>query len=69
MQFLNRILLEQIDSTSNLDDLIIPPGNRLEALSGNRAGQYSVRINEQYRVCFEWSNGNADNIEIIDYHR
>ena len=51
-----------------LDDLKVPPGNRLEALSGNRDGQYSIRINDQYRVCFEWNNGNADNVEIIDYH-
>lgn len=60
--------LEQIDSATNLDDLKVPPGNRLEALSGNRYGQYSIRINDQYRVCFEWENGNADNVEIIDYH-
>ena len=60
--------LEQIDSASNIDDLKVPPGNRLEALSGNRDGQYSIRINDQYRVCFEWSNGNADNVEIVDYH-
>jgi proteic killer suppression protein len=60
--------LEQVDSATNLDDLKIPPGNRLEALSGNRDGQYSIRINDQYRVCFEWSNGNADNVEIVDYH-
>ena len=60
--------LEQVDSASNLNDLKVPPGNRLEALSGNRDGQYSIRINDQYRICFEWSNGNADNVEIVDYH-
>ena len=60
--------LEQIDSTSNLDDLKVPPGNRLEALAGSRDGQYSIRINDQSRVCFEWNNGNADNVEIVDYH-
>lgn len=60
--------LEQIDSTLNLDDLKVPPGNRFEALSGNRNGQYSIRINDQYRVCFEWVDGNADNVEIVDYH-
>ena len=60
--------LEQVDSATNLDDLKVPPGNPLEALSGNRDGQYSIRINDQYRVCFEWNNGNADNVEIIDYH-
>ncbi len=60
--------LEQVDSATNLDDLKVPPGNRLEALSGNRDGQYSIRINDQYRVCLEWNNGNADNVEILDYH-
>ncbi len=60
--------LEQVDSVTNLNDLKVPPGNRLEALSGNRVEQYSIRINDQYRVCFEWSNGNADNVEIVDYH-
>ncbi|MBT8365656.1 MAG: type II toxin-antitoxin system RelE/ParE family toxin [Deltaproteobacteria bacterium] len=60
--------LEQIDSASNLEDLRVPPGNHLEALSGNRDGQYSIRINDQYRVCFEWNHGDADNVEIVDYH-
>ncbi len=60
--------LEQVDSATNLNDLKVPPGNRLEALSGNRDGQYSIRINDKYRVCFEWSNDNADNVEIVDYH-
>jgi proteic killer suppression protein len=60
--------LEQIDSATNLDDLKIPPGNRLEALSGDRDGQYSIRINDQYRICFKWDKGNADNVEIVDYH-
>ncbi|MBS3776387.1 MAG: type II toxin-antitoxin system RelE/ParE family toxin [Bacteroidales bacterium] len=60
--------LEQVDSATSLDDLKVPPGNRLEALSGNRDGQHSVRINDQYRICFKWDNGNADNVEIVDYH-
>ena len=60
--------LEQVDSATNLDDLKVPPGNRLEALSGNRYGQYSIRINDQYRVCFEWDSVHADNVEIVDYH-
>ena len=60
--------LEQVDSARDLDDLIVPPGNRLEALSGNRDGQHSIRINDQYRICFEWNTGNADNVEIVDYH-
>lgn len=60
--------LEQIDSATSLEDLKVPPGNRLEVLSGNRDGQHSIRINDQYRVCFEWDNGNADSVEIVDYH-
>ena len=60
--------LEQIDSVATLDDLKVPPGNRLESLSGDRKGQYSIRINDQYRVCFLWKDGSADNVEIVDYH-
>lgn len=60
--------LDQIDSAIALDELRIPPGNRLEALKGDRAGQYSVRINDQYRICFVWSDQGADVVEIIDYH-
>jgi proteic killer suppression protein len=51
-----------------LDDLRVPPGNRLEALSGNRRGQHSVRINGQWRICFRWENGGAEDVEICDYH-
>jgi len=51
-----------------LDDLRIPPGNRLEALTGDRLGQYSIRINKQYRICFRWVDGNAFDVEIVDYH-
>lgn len=61
--------LEQIDSAKNLNDLMVPPGNHLEALSGNRKGQHSIRINDQYRVCFIWNDGNFENVEIIDYHQ
>lgn len=61
--------LEQIDSATDLNDLMVPPGNRLEALSGNREGQHSIRINDQYRVCFKWNDGNVENVEIIDYHQ
>lgn len=61
--------LEQIDSASILDDLKVPPGNKLEQLFGDRAGQYSIRINDRYRVCFVWHNGNAEQVEIVDYHR
>lgn len=51
-----------------LDDLKVPPGNRLERLVGDRKGSYSIRINDQWRVCFKWSNGDAYDIEIVDYH-
>jgi proteic killer suppression protein len=61
--------LEQIDSALVLDDLKVPPGNKLELLSGDRAEQYSIRINDQYRVCFIWQDGNAEQVEIVDYHR
>jgi len=52
-----------------LDDLRIPPGNRLEKLKGDREGQYSIRINDQWRICFQWDSGKAENVEIVDYHR
>jgi len=52
----------------DLLELAVPPGNRLERLRGNRVGQHSIRINEQYRVCFHWENGYADQVEIADYH-
>jgi proteic killer suppression protein len=57
-----------LDSASSLKDLLAPPGNRLEALKGNRAGQHSIRINGQWRICFVWSDGGADDVEIVDYH-
>ncbi len=60
--------LEQLDWAGRIDDLRIPPNNRLELLKGDRAGQYSIRINDQWRVCFRFHNGNAMNVEIIDYH-
>lgn len=60
--------LLQLDEAELLLDLRNPPGNRLERLSGNRAGQHSIRINDQWRICFEWSNGHAYEVEIIDYH-
>ncbi|WP_315919502.1 type II toxin-antitoxin system RelE/ParE family toxin [Mesorhizobium sp. SP-1A] len=52
-----------------LEDLRVPPGNRLEALKGDRKGQWSVRINDQWRICFVWQDGAAENVEIVDYHR
>jgi len=61
--------LEQIDSAGALDDLKVPPGNNLEALYGDREGQHSIRINDKYRICFEWIDDAPDNLEIVDYHR
>ena len=63
---LRKLLL--IDAADALDDLRVPPGNRLEALVGDREGQYSIRINRQWRVCFRWEAGDAHDVEIIDYH-
>ena len=60
--------LDQLDFASSLNDLFSPPNNRLEALKGNRTGQYSIRINDQYRVCFVWSNDGVKEVEITDYH-
>jgi proteic killer suppression protein len=60
--------LDQIDSAEALDDLRIPPGNRLETLKGDRQGQHSVRINEQYRICFVWTEAGPEEVEIVDYH-
>jgi proteic killer suppression protein len=60
--------LDQLDSVTSLDELKIPPGNRLESLTGNRKGQYSIRINDQYRICFKWIENNPDEVEITDYH-
>jgi proteic killer suppression protein len=60
--------LEILDAAEKLDDLKAPPGNRLEKLSGNREGQHSIRINQQWRVCFRWKNGDCYDVEIVDYH-
>jgi proteic killer suppression protein len=57
-----------LDAAESLDDLKVPPGNRLEKLSGDREGQYSIRVNEQWRVCFVWRQDNAYEVEITDYH-
>ena len=61
--------LVYLDDADDWRDLLAPPGNRLEALHGDREGQYSIRINDQYRICFKWLKGKAMNVEIIDYHR
>ena len=60
--------LDQLDSAERMEDLNAPPGNRLEALTGSRAGQYSIRINDQYRICFVWTDAGPDAVEIVDYH-
>ncbi len=60
--------LDQLDSVGALDDLRVPPGNRLERLRGDRRGQYSIRVNQQYRVCFRWVEGAPADVEIVDYH-
>jgi toxin HigB-1 len=60
--------LDQLDSAASLADLQIPPGNRLEALKGNRKGQHSIRVNGQYRICFEWTEQGPEAVEIVDYH-
>ena len=60
--------LMQLEISTRLDDLRIPPGNRLETLKGDRSGQYSIRINDQWRLCFRWSAAGAENVEIVDYH-
>lgn len=60
--------LGAVDAADALDDLRIPPGNRLEKLKGGRAGQYSIRVNDQWRICFHWKDGNAYDVEIVDYH-
>ena len=60
--------LRMLNRSSTLQDLRVPPANRLEALSGNRKGQHSIRINQQWRLCFKWENGNAQEVEIIAYH-
>ena len=60
--------LFMLDRALNLEDMRIPPANRLEALSGNRKGQHSIRINNQWRICFVWTEAGADQVEIVDYH-
>jgi proteic killer suppression protein len=60
--------LRQLQIAGRLDDLRVPPGNRLEALKGNRAGQHSIRVNDQFRVCFRWTAAGAADVEIVDYH-
>ena len=66
-----RLMLRKVglvDAAEQLEDLRVPPGNRLEKLKGDRAGQHSIRINDQWRICFRWKDGNAYDVEIVDYH-
>ncbi len=63
-----RIKLEMLNATASLDGMKIPLGNRLEALKGDRKGQYSIRIDSQWRICFKWEDGNTYDVEIVDYH-
>jgi proteic killer suppression protein len=68
---LHRVMLRklvQLGAADRLDDLRIPPGNRLEALKHDRQGQHSIRVNDQWRICFRWSEGDAYDVEIVDYH-
>ena len=64
-----RAKLLMIDAAGRLDDLRVPPGNRLEALRGNRQGRHGIRVNDQWRICFTWRDGEARGVEIVDYHR
>ena len=68
IQEIGRRKLRMLNNSQNLKDLRIPPSNKLEKLSGNIAGFYSIRINDQWRIIFDWSEGNAHNVEILDYH-
>lgn len=68
MQAVARRKLRMLNNARTLDDLRIPPANRLEALKGRRRGQHSIRINDQWRLCFVWADGNAKDVEITDYH-
>ena len=68
IQHIARKKMVMLDAAPELDSLRIPPGNRLELLKGNRKGQYSIRINDQWRICFKWKTGDAYDVEITDYH-
>jgi proteic killer suppression protein len=68
---LRRVMLRKlvtVDAAEALDDLRVPPGNRLEKLKGDRAGQHSIRVNDQWRICFRWKDADAFDVEIVDYH-
>ena len=67
-RFVNIQAVAMLNRSATVDDLKVPPGNRLELLSGDRAGQYSIRINAQWRLCFSWTGRDAQDVELIDYH-
>lgn len=69
IQRIARRKLRMLNAAVSLEELRVPPGNRLEALSGDRRGQFSIRINEQWRICFRWIDDDAHDVEIVDYHR
>jgi proteic killer suppression protein len=68
IQEVSRRKLRMLNNAQRIEDLRVPPNNRLEALRGDRVGQWSIRINDQWRVCFEWNDGHASRVEIFDYH-
>ncbi len=68
LQRIARRKLVWLDAAKDVSDLRIPPGNRLEKLAGDRKGQWSIRVNDQWRLCFEWREGHAWNVELVDYH-
>ena len=68
LQIIARRKLRMLNNAENLNDLRVPPANRLEALKGDRRGQYSIRINEQWRICFRWADGDAHDVQIVDCH-
>ena len=68
IQAIARRKLKLVDAVGRVEELRVPPGNRLELLSGDRAGQWSIRINDQWRICFKWEDGHAMDVEIADYH-
>ena len=68
IQNIARRKLRMLNNATTLDDLRVPPANRLEALKGNRKGQHSIRINDQWRICFHWKDGDALDVQIVDYH-
>ena len=68
VQDVARRKLKAIDAAKEIEDLRVPPGNRLEELSGDRSGQWSIRVNDQWRLCFRWTDGDAHDVAIVDYH-